>query len=118
MSDFVNIIGKKFGKLLVLEETKEQANNKRDNVLLTFNGKTQTMMQWAEELGVCYETMRRKRNLDDYFIIACVSRFFSIKRICKTFNIDQNELLDKYHNVRSKYTDKEVEQIMNEVYYK
>jgi hypothetical protein len=29
----------------------EQANNKRTNVLMTFMGRTQTAMQWAEELG-------------------------------------------------------------------
>lgn len=32
--------------------SKEQANNKRSNILLTFNGKTQNMTQWAEELGI------------------------------------------------------------------
>lgn len=31
---------------------KEQCNNKRNNVLLTHNGKTQNVTQWAEELGI------------------------------------------------------------------
>ena len=31
---------------------KQQANNRRDNVFLTFKGKTQTISQWSEELGV------------------------------------------------------------------
>lgn len=30
----------------------EQQNNKRTNVKLTFNGKTQTAAQWARELGI------------------------------------------------------------------
>lgn len=30
----------------------EQANNKRTNVHLTFNGKTQTVFQWAREVGL------------------------------------------------------------------
>ena len=30
----------------------EQANNRRNNVRLTFNGKTQTMAQWCRELGL------------------------------------------------------------------
>lgn len=96
---------------------KIQSNNKRDNVLLTFNGKTQTMKQWADELGVRYETMRRKRNLGEYFIIACLSRFFSIKKISKTFNVDVDDLLEKYHEERSKYTDAQIEKILKEVYY-
>lgn len=31
---------------------KEQANNKRNNKLITFNGKTQTVAQWAEEYNI------------------------------------------------------------------
>lgn len=30
----------------------QQANNRRDNVRLDFNGKSQTMAEWAKELGV------------------------------------------------------------------
>jgi len=37
---------------------KEQANNQRSNRLLTHNGRTQTMAQWAEELGMSYDTLR------------------------------------------------------------
>ena len=44
---------------------KEQANNTRRNRVLTFNGKTQTVVQWAEELGISQFTVynRIKRNL-------------------------------------------------------
>lgn len=31
---------------------KEQANNKRNNRLLTYKGRTQTMTQWANEIGM------------------------------------------------------------------
>ena len=31
---------------------KEQQNNKRNNRLITYKGKTQTMQQWADELGI------------------------------------------------------------------
>ena len=36
---------------------KEQANNKRQNHLITYNGKTQTVTQWAEELNVNTRTL-------------------------------------------------------------
>lgn len=32
-----------------------QANNKRSNVLLTYNGETRTAAQWADKLGVNYD---------------------------------------------------------------
>lgn len=46
---------------------KEQANNTRSNVLLTYEGKTQTMMQWSEELGIPYGTIktRHRKNWTD-----------------------------------------------------
>ena len=36
---------------------KEQGNNRRTNTLITFNGKTQTMAQWAEEIGITRHTL-------------------------------------------------------------
>ena len=36
---------------------KEQANNRKSNHLLTFNGKTQNIKQWAEELGINHNTL-------------------------------------------------------------
>lgn len=36
---------------------KEQANNKRTNRVLTFNGKTQTIAQWADELHIKPSTL-------------------------------------------------------------
>lgn len=35
-----------------------QCYNRRSNVYLTYNGKTQTMKEWAEELNVPYQTIR------------------------------------------------------------
>lgn len=45
---------------------KEQSNNKRNNRLLTFNGKTQTLKQWSDETGIQPETIhyRLKRGWD------------------------------------------------------
>lgn len=39
-----------------------QANNKRNNHLLTYNGKTQTMAQWAKEKGLKSRTLERRIN--------------------------------------------------------
>ena len=36
---------------------KEQANNRRSNRLLTYNGKTQNIKQWANELRINYGTL-------------------------------------------------------------
>lgn len=36
---------------------KEQARNKRNNHFITFNGKTQTMVEWAEEIGLEYSIL-------------------------------------------------------------
>lgn len=34
-----------------------QANNKRSNRQITYNGKTQTLAQWADEYGIRYNTL-------------------------------------------------------------
>ena len=36
---------------------KEQANNRRSNVLVTHKGKTQTMKEWANEVGTPYKVV-------------------------------------------------------------
>lgn len=41
---------------------KEQANNKRTNRLITCNGKTQTLAQWAEEMGIPRQTINSRIN--------------------------------------------------------
>lgn len=43
-------------------DRKTQNNNTRSNVLFTYNGKTQNMKQWADELGVNYQTARQRRH--------------------------------------------------------
>ena len=40
---------------------KEQQNNRRNNVVIEFRGKTQTAKQWAEELGIKYTTLRHRQ---------------------------------------------------------
>jgi hypothetical protein len=38
----------------------EQANNKRRNVFVTWDGKRQTVAQWAREIGMKAETLRAR----------------------------------------------------------
>lgn len=39
---------------------KEQANNKSSNRYISYNNKTQTVAQWADELNIRQETLRRR----------------------------------------------------------
>jgi hypothetical protein len=41
----------------------EQANNKRNNHELTFNGKSMNISQWAREIGISEDTLERRINL-------------------------------------------------------
>lgn len=37
-----------------------QANNKRNNILIEYNGKKQTLAQWAKETGISYFSLRER----------------------------------------------------------
>ena len=39
---------------------KEQANNTRRNRLITYNGKKQTLQQWADEIGIKRQTIEKR----------------------------------------------------------
>ena len=39
---------------------REQNNNRRTNRMLTYQGKTQTLQQWSEELGLKYNTLQTR----------------------------------------------------------
>lgn len=39
---------------------KNQARNRRTNKLLTFNGKTKCLAEWAEESGIKYDTIKQR----------------------------------------------------------
>lgn len=41
---------------------REQQTNKRNNVLLAFEGRTQTMVEWAEEIGLSPKTLWHRLN--------------------------------------------------------
>jgi len=56
---------------------KEQQNNKRNNHLVTYNGKTQNIKQWSEELNIKYCTLETR-----------IRRGWSIERAITTKNIN------------------------------
>lgn len=39
---------------------KEQGNNRRGNINLTFNGVTQNISAWAKSLGISHESLRKR----------------------------------------------------------
>jgi hypothetical protein len=57
-----------------------QGRNKTNNKLLTFQGKTQPLSAWAEELGMTYSTLntRLQRGWDDERVLATPIRKVSV----------------------------------------
>lgn len=41
---------------------KEQSNNLRNNVLITYNNETHTRSEWSDKTGISYETLRARLN--------------------------------------------------------
>ncbi len=53
----------------------EQANNKCNNHLLTYQGRTQSLAMWARELGVKSESLRYRLNQAEGYAAYAVERF-------------------------------------------
>lgn len=51
------------------------------------------------------------------FVKDCLSRKMSLRSVATKWNLTLDDVMDKYHEERSKLTDEQVERIMNEVYY-
>lgn len=41
-------------------DAKTQANNKRNNRYIEYNGRVQTLAQWSEELGISYDVLKKQ----------------------------------------------------------
>lgn len=52
---------------------KEQNNNRRNNKLITYKGKTKTIAEWSNELGISYDVIKyrinKKWSIEDIFTI-------------------------------------------------
>lgn len=51
------------------------------------------------------------------FIKDCLSREMSLRAVATKYGIEVDDMLERYHQERSKYSDEEIEQVMQEVYY-
>lgn len=52
------------------------------------------------------------------FIKDCLSRKMTLREVVNKWGITLDEVMDNYHRERAKFTDEQIEVIMNEVYYK
>lgn len=52
------------------------------------------------------------------FIKDCLSRNMSLRAVAIKWSITLDNVITKYHEEREKYTDAEIEEIINDVYYK
>lgn len=51
------------------------------------------------------------------FIRDILSRSMSLKQVCQKYGIAMNDILEYYHQERAKFTDEEIEEVMQNVYY-
>ena len=88
--------------------SKEQQNNLRNNVIITYKGKTQTLAQWCEELNVDYHLVhhRLQRNwtVEKAFetkankglpLITYKDKTQTVKQWCKELNLKYRTVYDR-----------------------
>ena len=51
------------------------------------------------------------------FIRDILSREMSLKQVCQKYDIAMNDILERYHQERAKFTDEEIDEVMQNVYY-
>lgn len=51
------------------------------------------------------------------FIKDLLSRDMKLKDVCTKYGVAMDDILERYHEERSKYTYDEIEEIMKDVYY-
>lgn len=98
--------------------TVDRSNNKRSNIKLTFNGVNQTIAQWSRQLNIDYNQLRYRKSIGYFFILDILSRDMKLKDVCTKYSVAMDDILERYQEERSKYTDDEIEEVMRNVYYK
>lgn len=88
---------------------KQQANNTRRCVLITFNNKTQTLKQWCEELGLKYKQTHKRIHtfgwsIEDAFTKPChtIKRLITYKGKTQRVVEWARELCISEHQIRSR----------------
>ena len=89
-------------------DMKTQQNNKRNNVYLTYKGKTQTMMQWSKELGVKYDTIksRKKHGWSDKECLFGKDK--AEQQTIYKYDYVSNEIIDSYKSIKSAADNNEI----------
>ena len=67
---------------VVWATAKQQANNKRSNVVLEHNGKKQTMQQWCDELGLKIGTVWARLNVYGYSVDKALTKGWRATNVC------------------------------------
>lgn len=87
---------------------KEQQNNLRNNVIITYKGKTQTLAQWCEELNIDYQLvhhrLQRNWSVEKAFeteankglpLITYKDKTQTVKQWCKELNLKYRTVYDR-----------------------
>lgn len=51
------------------------------------------------------------------FVQDCLNRKMTLREVASKYDITLDEVMDKYHEERSKLTDEQLEKVMQDVYY-
>ncbi len=87
---------------------KQQANNRRNNVLLTLNGKTQTISEWADDVNIKDMTIRgrKAKGWSDEDALTVKVNDFNVKSkptVIVEYNGEKIALVNLARNINMKY---------------
>lgn len=87
---------------------KEQQNNKRSSVYLTYQGKTQTMTQWSNELGINYGTIKSRKKYGWSDKECLFGKNKSKQQIIYKYDYITNKIIDSYDSIKSAADNNEI----------